>query len=223
MNFAEAINSAGGVIVGDDGKPNVNTPEATEGPRHAGRLVQGQASSRRARSPGRKRTAAAPSSTGELIFHRNWGYVYNLADKTDGSSKVAGKFADCAAAGHHRSARRLQPGRSQPAVSPRTLRTRAPRSTSSSSCRRRENQKANALATSSCAGPGGALQRPGPGEGVPDVSDPAEVDPGRRAAARRPSTTVTSRWPSRTRRTRRCSSRFRPIRPCSSCRPSWRL
>src|SRR4029453_15835502 len=29
---------------------------------------------------------------GELIFHRNWGYVYNLANKTDGSSKVAGKF-----------------------------------------------------------------------------------------------------------------------------------
>ena len=29
---------------------------------------------------------------GELIFHRNWGYVYNLANKTDGSSKIAGKF-----------------------------------------------------------------------------------------------------------------------------------
>ena len=29
---------------------------------------------------------------GELIFHRNWGYVYNLAAKTDGSSKIVGKF-----------------------------------------------------------------------------------------------------------------------------------
>jgi multiple sugar transport system substrate-binding protein len=29
---------------------------------------------------------------GELIFHRNWPYVYNLANETDGSSKVAGKF-----------------------------------------------------------------------------------------------------------------------------------
>ena len=29
---------------------------------------------------------------GELIFHRNWGYVYNLATKTDGSSEIAGKF-----------------------------------------------------------------------------------------------------------------------------------
>ena len=29
---------------------------------------------------------------GELIFHRNWPYVYALAQKTDGSSKVAGKF-----------------------------------------------------------------------------------------------------------------------------------
>jgi multiple sugar transport system substrate-binding protein len=29
---------------------------------------------------------------GELIFHRNWPYVYSLAQKDDGSSKVAGKF-----------------------------------------------------------------------------------------------------------------------------------
>jgi multiple sugar transport system substrate-binding protein len=29
---------------------------------------------------------------GELIFLRNWAYVYRLAEKTDGSSKVAGKF-----------------------------------------------------------------------------------------------------------------------------------
>jgi multiple sugar transport system substrate-binding protein len=31
VNAAEAINRAGGVIVGEDGKPNVNTPEATKG------------------------------------------------------------------------------------------------------------------------------------------------------------------------------------------------
>ena len=29
MNFDEAVHGAGGVIVGDDGKPNVATPEAT--------------------------------------------------------------------------------------------------------------------------------------------------------------------------------------------------
>ena len=31
MNFDEAVHGAGGVIVGDDGKPNVATPEATKG------------------------------------------------------------------------------------------------------------------------------------------------------------------------------------------------
>jgi multiple sugar transport system substrate-binding protein len=31
VNFAEAVNGAGGVIVGPDGKPNVNTPEAQKG------------------------------------------------------------------------------------------------------------------------------------------------------------------------------------------------
>ena len=31
VNFSEAINSAGGVVVDDDGKPNVDTPEALAG------------------------------------------------------------------------------------------------------------------------------------------------------------------------------------------------
>ncbi len=30
---------------------------------------------------------------GELIFHRQWPYIYAKANATDGSSKVAGKFA----------------------------------------------------------------------------------------------------------------------------------
>jgi len=30
---------------------------------------------------------------GKLLFHRNWPYVWNLAGKTDGSSKIVGKFA----------------------------------------------------------------------------------------------------------------------------------
>ena len=30
---------------------------------------------------------------GKLLFLRNWPYVYQLAQKTDGSSQVAGKFA----------------------------------------------------------------------------------------------------------------------------------
>ncbi|GAA3124523.1 multiple sugar transport system substrate-binding protein [Kribbella aluminosa] len=92
VNFSEAINSAGGVIVGKDGKPNVNTPEAKAGLEE---LVNGF------------KTGAIPKEAityteepsrrafqdGKLLFLRNWPYVYSLANKTDGSSKVAGKFA----------------------------------------------------------------------------------------------------------------------------------
>ncbi|HET9648779.1 MAG TPA: ABC transporter substrate-binding protein [Microlunatus sp.] len=91
VNFAEAVNSAGGVIVGDDGKPNVNTPEATQGLSTLtswfkdGLIPKGAITWQE--EDGRRAFQA-----GELIFHRNWGYVYNLANKTDGSSKVAGKF-----------------------------------------------------------------------------------------------------------------------------------
>ncbi len=42
VNFAETVNSAGGVIIGDDGKPNVNTPEAKKGLRPAAGVVQGR-------------------------------------------------------------------------------------------------------------------------------------------------------------------------------------
>lgn len=92
VNFSEAINSAGGVVVGDDGKPNVDTPEALAG---LETLVNGF------------KTGAIPAAAitykeeegrrafqeGKLLFHRNWPYVYALANKTDGSSKVAGKYA----------------------------------------------------------------------------------------------------------------------------------
>lgn len=92
VNFSEAVNSAGGVVVGDDGKPNVDTPEALAGLEV---LVNGF------------KTKAFPAASitykeeegrrafqeGKLVFHRNWPYVYALAGKTDGSSKIAGKFA----------------------------------------------------------------------------------------------------------------------------------
>jgi multiple sugar transport system substrate-binding protein len=92
VNAAEAINSAGGVITDKDGKPNVNTPEAKAGldflvngfkegyiPKEA--LTYKEEEGRRA------------FQEGKLIFHRQWPYQYALAEKTDGSSQVAGKFA----------------------------------------------------------------------------------------------------------------------------------
>jgi multiple sugar transport system substrate-binding protein len=92
VNAAEAINGAGGVITDDSGKPNVNTPEAKAGldflvnafksgeiPKEA--LTYKEEEGRRA------------FQEGKLVFLRNWPYAYNLMNKTDGSSQVAGKFA----------------------------------------------------------------------------------------------------------------------------------
>ena len=92
VNAAEAINGAGGIIVGPDGKPNVNTPEAKAGldflangfkqgyiPKEA--LTYKEEEGRRA------------FQEGKLVFERQWPYMYALAEKQDGSSQVAGKFA----------------------------------------------------------------------------------------------------------------------------------
>ncbi|MEU8225848.1 ABC transporter substrate-binding protein [Kribbella sp. NPDC048915] len=92
VNFSEAVNGAGGVVVGDDGKPNVNTPEALEGLNF---LVEGFKSGEipKAAITYKEEEGRRAFQEGNLIFHRNWPYVYALANKTDGSSKIAGKFA----------------------------------------------------------------------------------------------------------------------------------
>jgi multiple sugar transport system substrate-binding protein len=91
VNAAEAINTAGGKIVGDDGKtPEVNSPEAAKG---LGRLADAYKNGNIPRQaityteePGRQSFEA-----GKLLFLRNWPYVYSLAT-TDASSKVKDKF-----------------------------------------------------------------------------------------------------------------------------------
>jgi multiple sugar transport system substrate-binding protein len=91
VNFDEAVHGAGGVIVGPDGKPNVATPEATKGLQtltdwfKTGYIPK-------AAITWQEEQGRQAFQKGELIFHRNWGYVYNLANKTDGSSEIAGKF-----------------------------------------------------------------------------------------------------------------------------------
>jgi multiple sugar transport system substrate-binding protein len=91
VNFSEAVQSAGGEVVGEDGKPNVNTDEAKEGLNF---LVDGvksgeipQASTSYQEEEGRR-----AFQDGQLVFHRQWPYQWNLANATDGTSKVAGKF-----------------------------------------------------------------------------------------------------------------------------------
>jgi multiple sugar transport system substrate-binding protein len=91
VTFDEAVHGAGGVIVGDDGKPNVATPEAIKGlstlvdwfkdgyiPKDA--ITWGADKSRQA------------FQAGQLIFHRNWSWAYSLAQKNNGSSAIVGKF-----------------------------------------------------------------------------------------------------------------------------------
>ncbi|MEV5711732.1 ABC transporter substrate-binding protein [Actinoallomurus sp. NPDC052274] len=91
VNFSEAVASAGGVVVDDSGKPNVNTPQAKQGldflvngfkngmiPKEA--ISYKEEESRRA------------FEKGDLVFYRQWPYAYALSNKK-GDSKVVGKFA----------------------------------------------------------------------------------------------------------------------------------
>ena len=73
----------------------------------------------------------AAFQAGKLIFHRQWPYMYNLANGDEGT-KVKGKFAVAPLPGPRRS-RRLQPRWPQLRRSRRTPSTRRARSTSSSS------------------------------------------------------------------------------------------
>jgi multiple sugar transport system substrate-binding protein len=91
VNVTEAISSAGGQVLDASGRPALSTPEAVAGLRFltdgfkngtipAAALTYQEENGRRA------------FEAGDLLFHRNWAYVYALAGKTDGSSKVAGRF-----------------------------------------------------------------------------------------------------------------------------------
>lgn len=91
VNFAEAVQSAGGSIVDESGKPAVNSAQAKQG---LDALVQGfqtgvipQKAITYKEEEGRRAFQA-----GELLFHRQWPYQYAKANQTDGSSQVAGKF-----------------------------------------------------------------------------------------------------------------------------------
>jgi trehalose/maltose transport system substrate-binding protein len=91
VNFSEAVQSAGGSILDDSGKPTVNTPEAKEGLNF---LVDGVKSKEipAAAITYKEEEGRRAFQEGELIFHRQWPYQYAKASATDGSSKVVGKF-----------------------------------------------------------------------------------------------------------------------------------
>ena len=92
VNAAEAINAAGGTIVGPDGKtPTVDSAQAAKGlsfladgfkqgyiPKEA--ITYKEEEGRRA------------FMSGKLLFLRNWPYVYTLASESDPANKIKGKF-----------------------------------------------------------------------------------------------------------------------------------
>jgi multiple sugar transport system substrate-binding protein len=90
VNVAEAINSAGGTIMGADGKPTLSTPEAKKGLENlVGAYADGNIPKEGITFQEEQGRLAFES--GKLLFMRNWPYVYNLA-KTDGSSTVKNTF-----------------------------------------------------------------------------------------------------------------------------------
>jgi multiple sugar transport system substrate-binding protein len=91
VNAAEAINTDGGVIVGEDGKtPAVNSPEAAKGLSRLADAYKNGEIPRQAITY-TEEEGRASFQAGKLLFLRQWPYVFSLAT-TDGSSKVKGKF-----------------------------------------------------------------------------------------------------------------------------------
>jgi multiple sugar transport system substrate-binding protein len=90
-NITEWVNSAGTTFLSADGKPQVNTPEAMKGVNALVGYFKDGTIPKEATTWQEEQSRQA-FQDGKLVFLRNWPYVYSLASKTDGSSKVAGKF-----------------------------------------------------------------------------------------------------------------------------------
>jgi multiple sugar transport system substrate-binding protein len=86
VNASEAINSAGGSVLDDAGKPSLNTPEAEEGLNNLAEAFKNGNIPAEAITYQEEESRRA-FQEGKLLFHRNWPYVYNLAT-TEGSSVV---------------------------------------------------------------------------------------------------------------------------------------
>ena len=133
-------------------------------------------------SPGRKRKGRAAFQDGTLIFHRNWPYVYALASKDDGSSKIKGKFAVAPL-----------PGFGAPGISSlgghnfaiaKNAKNKGTAAEFLKFTASEEEQKSNTIATSAAPSFRGSLHRCGARQEVPATCQmPAEVDRDRPATA----------------------------------------
>ncbi|MEU7057432.1 ABC transporter substrate-binding protein [Streptomyces sp. NPDC046197] len=87
VNFAEAVNSAGGVVTDANGRPDVDTPEAKKGLDFLAGSVKDGTIPKEAVTYQEEDSRQA-FQAGKVVFLRNWPYMYSLAQK----SEVAGKF-----------------------------------------------------------------------------------------------------------------------------------
>jgi multiple sugar transport system substrate-binding protein len=101
VNFAEAVQSAGGSILSPAGnRVTLNSPQARAGLRFlAGGLRQGWIP--RAALSYNEESSRRAFEQGRLLFLRNWPYVYGLASKRGQGNVVAGKFGVTALPGPH--------------------------------------------------------------------------------------------------------------------------
>jgi multiple sugar transport system substrate-binding protein len=91
-NFSEAVDSAGGQVVDDSGKPVVDSASAKQGLDFLVKSLQDGTIPKDGITY-KEEDGRRAFQDGKLIFHRQWPYQYAKANATDGSSKVAGKFA----------------------------------------------------------------------------------------------------------------------------------
>ncbi|WP_431964957.1 ABC transporter substrate-binding protein [Actinacidiphila sp. bgisy160] len=91
VNFSEAVQSAGGELFDDSGKPTADTPQVKAGLKW---LVDGfkDGTFPKEALTYQEENGREAFQAGKLVFLRQWPYVWNLANQTDGSSKVANKF-----------------------------------------------------------------------------------------------------------------------------------
>ncbi|MFP3461841.1 ABC transporter substrate-binding protein [Arthrobacter globiformis] len=90
VNASEAINSAGGSVLDQDGKPSLNTAEAKAGLENLAKAYADGNIPKEGITFQEEQSRQAFQS-GKLLFLRNWPYVYNLAT-TEGSSAVKDKL-----------------------------------------------------------------------------------------------------------------------------------
>jgi multiple sugar transport system substrate-binding protein len=91
VNFAEAVHSAGGELVDASGQPQVTSDAAKKAARF---LADGFSSGMIPKEAitYKEEEGRVAFQDGKLLFYRNWAYGYEAGQKSDGSSKVNGKF-----------------------------------------------------------------------------------------------------------------------------------